>query len=87
VQRDADGTTEFVPVRPGLTADGYVAVTPTAGELHAGDLVVIGFDQLNTSSQATAPSETSVTPNDTSPAGGLPTATVDTAGTTGAPGG
>ena len=87
VQRDVDGTTDFVPVRPGLTADGYVAVTATEGALHAGDLVVIGFDQRSTTSQATTSSATNGTPSDTSPAGSGPTETVNTTGATGAPGG
>jgi peptidoglycan hydrolase-like protein with peptidoglycan-binding domain len=38
----AEGTT-FVTVRTGLSADGYVAVTPEDGKLAAGDEVVIGF--------------------------------------------
>jgi hypothetical protein len=87
VQRDVDGTTEFVPVRPGLTADGYVAVTATAGALQAGDLVVIGFEQRNTTSQPNDTAPISVTPSDTSPASDQPTATVNPTGTTGAPGG
>ena len=43
VQR-ADGLV-FVGVEPGLSAGGFVAVVPVGGELAAGDLVVIGFDQ------------------------------------------
>ncbi len=50
VQRDDNGTLEFVTVEPGLSADGFVAVTPLDSVLNPGDLVVIGFDQ-----QATAP--------------------------------
>ena len=45
VQRDRNGTLEFVSVEPGLSADGFVAVKPVGGALAAGDLVVIGFDQ------------------------------------------
>lgn len=45
VQRDSNGTLEFVTVKPGLSADGFVEVTPTAGALRAGDLVVVGIDQ------------------------------------------
>jgi hypothetical protein len=44
VRRSFDGKLEYVPVDPGLSADGYVAVTPRVGTLRAGDLVVIGFD-------------------------------------------
>ena len=80
--------TEFVPRPAGLTADGYVAVTADRGStLHAGDLVVIGFDQRNATSQATTPAAATVTPSDTSPASGGSTATVDTTESTGAPGG
>ncbi len=45
VQRDNQGTLEFVTVEPGLSASGYVAVKPLDGTLQAGDLVVVGFDQ------------------------------------------
>jgi peptidoglycan hydrolase-like protein with peptidoglycan-binding domain len=43
VQRSAGKKLEFVPVETGLSADGYVSVTPREGSLAAGDLVVIGF--------------------------------------------
>ncbi|MEO5842436.1 MAG: hypothetical protein ABIQ73_01075 [Acidimicrobiales bacterium] len=42
VQRQRNGATEFIDVVPGLSADGYVAVT---GPLFKGDLVVIGVEQ------------------------------------------
>jgi hypothetical protein len=43
VQRDdGHGHTSSVQVRPGLTAEGYVQVTPVQGSLRAGDLVVVG---------------------------------------------
>ncbi|HEV7755109.1 MAG TPA: peptidoglycan-binding protein [Mycobacteriales bacterium] len=42
VQRSAGGTLTFVPVEPGLSADGYVVIRPR-GALAAGDSVVIGF--------------------------------------------
>lgn len=45
VQRDNNGKLEFVTVKPGLAADGFVAVTPVDGDLEPGDMVVIGFDQ------------------------------------------
>ncbi len=41
---DADGTTRSVTVTPGLsTTGGMVEVTPTEGDLEAGDRVVVGF--------------------------------------------
>jgi hypothetical protein len=45
-----DGKIDFVTVRPGLSADGYVAVTAPGGELAAGDLVVVGFESKGASS-------------------------------------
>lgn len=44
VQRSVGGELGFVPVRTGLSADGYVSVVPTAGTLAAGDMVVVGFE-------------------------------------------
>jgi peptidoglycan hydrolase-like protein with peptidoglycan-binding domain len=44
VQLAAGQESDFVPVRTGLSADGYVSVTPLEGELAAGDLVVVGFE-------------------------------------------
>jgi multidrug efflux pump subunit AcrA (membrane-fusion protein) len=44
VQRSVDGTLEFVPVKTGLAADGFVVVTPLSGALAAGDRVAIGLD-------------------------------------------
>jgi membrane fusion protein, multidrug efflux system len=43
VQRSVGTKLEFVPVETGLSADGYVSVTPKKGSLAAGDLVVVGF--------------------------------------------
>ena len=45
VQTSAAGVLAFVTVEPGLSANGYVGVTPTDGSLVAGDLVVVGFEQ------------------------------------------
>ena len=45
VQVQTNGTLEFIPVEPGLSAKGYVAVTPLAGTLAPGQLVVIGFEK------------------------------------------
>ena len=66
VQRQNNGVLEFVTVDPGLSAEGYVEVTAIAGELNAGDLVVIGFDQ-SAGQQASSPQDT--TPAETAPAG------------------
>ena len=44
VQRSTDAGLEFVTVEPGLSAGGFVQVTPTQGALEPGDLVVVGFD-------------------------------------------
>jgi peptidoglycan hydrolase-like protein with peptidoglycan-binding domain len=44
VQRSVDGTIKVVPVRTGLSADGYVSVTAPSGNLAAGDLVVVGLE-------------------------------------------
>lgn len=43
VERSVDGRSEFVPVETGLSADGFVSVTPRSGTLAAGDSVVVGF--------------------------------------------
>jgi len=48
VQRDNNGTLEYVTVESGLAADGYVAVKPIDSALEPGDLVVVGFDQQGT---------------------------------------
>ncbi|HLF27986.1 MAG TPA: peptidoglycan-binding protein [Anaerolineae bacterium] len=45
VQVDNNGSLEFVVVEPGLSADGFVEVTPVNGTLAPGQLVVIGFEQ------------------------------------------
>ena len=44
VQRATDGGLEFVRVEPGLSADGFVEVTPIEGTLEPGDRVVVGFE-------------------------------------------
>lgn len=44
LQVEKDGALEFVTVEPGLSADGFVAVTPVDGTLTPGQLVVIGFE-------------------------------------------
>lgn len=42
VRRSKDGETETVPVQPGVSSDGYVAVTAPRGGLNPGDLVMVG---------------------------------------------
>lgn len=44
VQVSNQGALEFVTVKPGLSADGFVEVTPLEGTLTPGQLVVIGFE-------------------------------------------
>jgi hypothetical protein len=43
VQRRVGEGFEFVAVRTGLAADGFVSVRPVEGTLAAGDLVIVGF--------------------------------------------
>ena len=45
VQLSSGEGIEVVPVRTGLSADGYVSVTPLEGGLADGDLVVVGLEQ------------------------------------------
>jgi len=44
VQRATNGGLEFVRVEPGLSADGFVEVTPIEGTLEPSDPVVVGFE-------------------------------------------
>lgn len=44
VQVDNNGRLEFVVVEPGLSADGFVEVTPVDGQLTPGQFVVIGYE-------------------------------------------
>jgi peptidoglycan hydrolase-like protein with peptidoglycan-binding domain len=44
VQRSDGGRLDYVTVQPGLSAEGYVAVTPR-GRLARGDMVVVGFEK------------------------------------------
>ena len=44
VQKWIDSGVDFVPVKTGLSADGYVSVTAPSGDLAAGDSVVVGFE-------------------------------------------
>jgi multidrug efflux pump subunit AcrA (membrane-fusion protein) len=45
VQINNNGSLEFVTVEPGLSADGFVEVSPVKGKLMPGQLVVIGHEQ------------------------------------------
>ncbi len=44
VQVQRDSGLEYITVTPGLSADGFVEITPVDGEIAAGQLVVIGFE-------------------------------------------
>ena len=43
VQVQDKGVLSYVVVKPGLSADGFVEVTPTTGKLEPGQLVVVGY--------------------------------------------
>ena len=45
VQVDNHGKLEFVEVKPGLSADGFVEITPVDGTLSAGQLVLVGYEK------------------------------------------
>lgn len=45
VRRSVDGKVEVVRVVPGVSSDGYVAVTNPDGSLKTGDLVVVGTER------------------------------------------
>lgn len=45
VQVEKDGKLEFVVVEPGLSADGFVEVTPVDGTLLEGQLVLVGYEK------------------------------------------
>jgi peptidoglycan hydrolase-like protein with peptidoglycan-binding domain len=45
VQVHNNGALEFIVVQPGLSADGFVEVTPVSGTLAPGQLVVIGYEK------------------------------------------
>jgi multidrug efflux pump subunit AcrA (membrane-fusion protein) len=44
VQVEKDGALEYLVVEPGLSADGFVEVTPVGGTLAPGQLVVVGYE-------------------------------------------
>jgi multidrug efflux pump subunit AcrA (membrane-fusion protein) len=43
IQVENNGALEYIVVEPGLTADGFVEVTPVDGVLKPGQLVVVGM--------------------------------------------
>jgi hypothetical protein len=45
VQVEKDGKLEFLEVKPGLSADGFVEVKPVDGTLSAGQLVLVGYEK------------------------------------------
>ena len=45
VQKATPNGLEFVEVKPGLSAAGFVEVTPLSGSLAAGDRIVVGFGE------------------------------------------
>lgn len=45
VQVQEEGELRYVVVKPGLSADGFVEVTPTNGKLEPGQLVVVGYNE------------------------------------------
>ena len=44
LQVQRNGTLEYVTVKPGLSANGYVEVTPLNGSSLPGQLVVVGYN-------------------------------------------
>jgi hypothetical protein len=48
IQVQREGVLEYVTVEPGLSAGGFVEVTPRDAALGAGDLVVVGFENPET---------------------------------------
>jgi len=44
LQVEQAGKLEFMEVKPGLSADGFVEVTPVDGTLSAGQLVLVGYE-------------------------------------------
>jgi hypothetical protein len=44
VQVENNGNLEFMVVKPGLSADGFVEVTPVDGTLTEGQLVLVGYE-------------------------------------------
>jgi peptidoglycan hydrolase-like protein with peptidoglycan-binding domain len=51
VQVENKGSLEYVVVEPGLSASGYVEVTPVGKRLEPGQLVVVGYENLEKRTQ------------------------------------
>jgi multidrug efflux pump subunit AcrA (membrane-fusion protein) len=49
VQVQRNGALEYLAVEPGLSADGFVEVTPVGGTLAPGELVVVGYERPESS--------------------------------------
>ena len=49
VQVQRHGALEYLAVEPGLSADGFVEVTPVGGALAPGELVVVGYEEPESS--------------------------------------
>ena len=45
VQVEKNGKLKFIQVKPGLSADGFVEITPVNGNLSAGELVLVGYEK------------------------------------------
>lgn len=60
--RREDATLVYVVVEPGLSADGFVGVTPLEGTLVAGDEVVIGLEDPSTPATTTPTDGASASP-------------------------
>ncbi len=69
VEETPGGATRFVTVRTGVSAGGYVAVTPIKGSLKAGDNVTTGDASASTIEGAPGPEDE---PSDTAPATDVP---------------
>ena len=54
VQVQDKGALRYVVVRPGLSADGFVEVTPTTGTLEPGQLVVVGYNDAKSDTRSDA---------------------------------
>ena len=46
LQVEKNGALDYVTVKPGLSANGYVEVSPLDGKLTPGQLVVVGYNNL-----------------------------------------
>ncbi len=58
IQVQNNGTLEYLVVKPGLAADGFVEVTPVRGTLSAGQMVVVGYKTPEKAAEAAPESAT-----------------------------